>query len=344
MAMNYSASKLLSNIFDPGHFQDSGSGFEQNWELPEEIGKGSMHRIKLRPGLFIGTGQFLLFDEISVGFHFDCLPIVIACSISGSMLCTLEFKRNCKKLWKFQQGHSLMSYLPMCHGLCQLPSNTPIECVIVYVNPVLLNSYMAGQYDQMPPGLFEFASGTLKNYFHQSSIMSPSTKGIALQILSCQYIGGLKWIYLESKALELITSILVQFIPWEITLKKKYTLRPDDIERVHHARELIERDIQKPPTLKEIANIVGLSHSKLNFLYREVYGSTIFAHLRELRLNKSRLLLNEGTMNVTEVAFEVGYSNLSYFAKAFKDNFGIAPGIYLRKAKVQSAVPIQSFK
>jgi AraC family transcriptional activator of pyochelin receptor len=75
---------------------------------------------------------------------------------------------------------------------------------------------------------------------------------------------------------------------------------------------------------------VGLSHPKLNYGFREIYGSTIFGYLRELRLNKAKALLDDGTMNVTEVAYEVGYSSLSYFTKAFRDYFGTAPGSYLR--------------
>lgn len=108
-------------------------------------------------------------------------------------------------------------------------------------------------------------------------------------------------------------------------------MRPHDIERVHHARELVSRNFQNSPKLLDLARAVGLPHPKLNFCFREVYGTTIFGYLREMRLNKAKSLLDEGRMNVTEVAYEVGYSSLSHFAKAFREYNGAAPGNYLRK-------------
>jgi transcriptional regulator GlxA family with amidase domain len=50
-----------------------------------------------------------------------------------------------------------------------------------------------------------------------------------------------------------------------------------------------------------------------------------------MRLNKAKALLDDGIMNVTEVAYAVGYSSLSHFAKSFKDYHGAAPGNYLRE-------------
>ncbi len=96
-------------------------------------------------------------------------------------------------------------------------------------------------------------------------------------------------------------------------------------------KKLVGRDFQNPSRLLELARAVGLPHPKLNFCFREVYGTTVFRYLRELLLNKAKSLLDEGRMNVTEVAYEVGYSSLSHFAKSFKDYHGTAPGNYLRK-------------
>jgi AraC-like DNA-binding protein len=151
------------------------------------------------------------------------------------------------------------------------------------------------------------------------------------QILDCPYQSPLKRLYLESKALELITHSMAQFIALEAALKKNFVLRPQDIESVHHAKKLVGRDFQNPPKLLDLARAVGLPHPKLNFCFREVYGTTVFGYLREMRLNKAKSLLDDGRMNVTEAAYSVGYSSLSHFAMAFKDHFGTAPGNYLRK-------------
>ncbi|MGD9211409.1 MAG: AraC family transcriptional regulator [Desulfobacteraceae bacterium] len=146
-----------------------------------------------------------------------------------------------------------------------------------------------------------------------------------------RYQCSLKHLYFESKTLELIAHSALLFIIPNTNYKGKGALRPYEIERVQRARELVGRYFQNPPKLVDLARIVGLPHPKLNFCFREVYGTTIFDYLREMRLDKAKSLLEEGHMNVTEVAYEVGYSSLSHFAKAYKNYHGIAPGNYLRE-------------
>ncbi len=89
--------------------------------------------------------------------------------------------------------------------------------------------------------------------------------------------------------------------------------------------------MQDPPTLVELAQAVGLSHSKLNRFFPQLYGTTVFHYLRDLRMHHARMLLNNGNMNVTEAAISVGYSNLSHFSNAFRDKFGLLPSQYLRQ-------------
>ncbi len=84
-----------------------------------------------------------------------------------------------------------------------------------------------------------------------------------------------------------------------------------------------------PPNLAELARKIGVSRTKLHVDFCKVFGTTPFSYLREARLNKAKILLDEGGMNVSEAAFAVGYSNLSHFAKAFMQRFGIPPGKYL---------------
>jgi AraC family transcriptional regulator, transcriptional activator of the genes for pyochelin and ferripyochelin receptors len=318
-------------------------GFEQSWQWPDMLGKGSMYMIKLRPGLILGAGQYRLNEKIRVNFRFNYPPVVLCFGLSGNMRFCLNIHNRQHDLWAVRQGHCIATYLPEWQGVAHPPVDTSIGCVGVYMDPAILDTYMAGQHDLIPPFMRDIVGGALDKQFYQACNTSPSIKDIMLQILNCPYKGGLRRIFLESKTLELIAGSMAQFLPPEKTLKKKFTLRPADIERIHHARSLIAHDFTEPPRLQQIARTVGLSHPKLNYGFREIYGATIFGYLRELRLNKAKELLDDGNMNVTEVAYEVGYSSLSYFAKAFKDRFGTAPGNYLREAVRKFSVSKQNY-
>jgi AraC-like DNA-binding protein len=106
-------------------------------------------------------------------------------------------------------------------------------------------------------------------------------------------------------------------------------LRPDDIERIHEARDILIRNLQDPPYLLDLAWQVGLNDTKLKRGFRQIFGTTVFGYLQLKRLERARSLLEERNMNVSEVAATVGYSSLSHFAKVFTQHFGAKPSFYL---------------
>ncbi|WP_249664415.1 helix-turn-helix transcriptional regulator, partial [Lysinibacillus sp. D4B1_S16] len=74
--------------------------------------------------------------------------------------------------------------------------------------------------------------------------------------------------------------------------------------------------------LMELSRLIGLNDFKLKKGFKEMYGTTVFGYLREKRLEQASLLLQNGTMNVMEVANAVGCSNPSHFAEVRKEKYG----------------------
>jgi AraC-like DNA-binding protein len=50
--------------------------------------------------------------------------------------------------------------------------------------------------------------------------------------------------------------------------------------------------------------------------------------IKRTRLSKAAKLIENNSGNISEIALEVGFSNPSYFAEAFKKQFGVAPSQY----------------
>jgi AraC-like DNA-binding protein len=218
-----------------------------------------------------------------------------------------------------------MSYLPGWRAVAEYPARTPVCTVDIYIEPLLLNTFIERQHDQIPTGMRDILNGANEKHYYHASITTPPANMAIHQMLNCPYQCPLKRLYLESKALELISHNLAQFVSPLSTLKNPSALRPDDIERIHYAREILCRDLENPPTLFRLARLVGLTHTKLNRGFREIYGTTVFGYLRKIRLERAKLLLEEQRMNVTEVAFTVGYNSLPSFSTAFSKHFGLKP-------------------
>ncbi len=68
-----------------------------------------------------------------------------------------------------------------------------------------------------------------------------------------------------------------------------------------------------------------MSATVLKTSFHEVFGETVFAYLRNLRLDRAREMLLEEGASVKEVSWAVGYASQSHFAHAFRDRFGTSP-------------------
>ena len=74
---------------------------------------------------------------------------------------------------------------------------------------------------------------------------------------------------------------------------------------------------------------VGCSKSQLYRKLTLLTGKSPNGFIREYRLNEALTLLNKNTGNVSEIAFETGFSSPSYFSKCFLKMYGHLPSDYL---------------
>jgi signal transduction histidine kinase/DNA-binding response OmpR family regulator len=77
--------------------------------------------------------------------------------------------------------------------------------------------------------------------------------------------------------------------------------------------------------VEDIARCVGFSRSQLHRKLKALSGKSANQLITEVRLNEAHRMLTLKTGSVSEVAYSVGYSNLSYFTKSFKEKFGKLP-------------------
>ncbi|MEL6863472.1 MAG: ATP-binding protein [Bacteroidota bacterium] len=82
--------------------------------------------------------------------------------------------------------------------------------------------------------------------------------------------------------------------------------------------------------VEAFSKAMHLSRSQLHRKLKAMTGLSPSAYLRQVRLERARQLLQKDIGNVSEVAFQVGFANIPYFHKCFKEQFGMTPGEILR--------------
>ena len=102
-------------------------------------------------------------------------------------------------------------------------------------------------------------------------------------------------------------------------------ITPLEQKQAEKARDILENNIENPPSLNDLAGRVGVSLAKFKLIFSKTYGIPPYCYLRKLRMKKAMQLLNNREMNVTQAAYEVGYNSLSHFSNVFVKHFGIKP-------------------
>ncbi|WP_299532759.1 response regulator [Ulvibacterium sp.] len=80
--------------------------------------------------------------------------------------------------------------------------------------------------------------------------------------------------------------------------------------------------------VEDLAREVGMGRTQLFRKMRALTDQTVQDFVRDYRLKRAAQLLRDKAGNVSEVAYQVGFNNLSYFTKRFKELFGKTPSQY----------------
>jgi len=126
-------------------------------------------------------------------------------------------------------------------------------------------------------------------------------------------------------------------------LKEKYTreliLRPSDVtvsspddRFLQKAMTVVERNISNPDfDIELFATEAGVSRMQLYRKFSALTNMTVKEFVRSIRLKRAAQLLTEKKMTVTEIAFTVGFRDLSHFRKCFHREFGMSASEYVNR-------------
>jgi AraC family transcriptional regulator len=108
--------------------------------------------------------------------------------------------------------------------------------------------------------------------------------------------------------------------------------RARDRRRVVEAALWIDMNSREPIDLDDAAGVVGLSPFHFLRLFKRVLGVTPHQYLVRSRLRHAARLLSEGKQSITEIAFDVGFGDLSNFVRSFHRAAGVSPRDFRRAA------------
>ncbi|MEM1431697.1 MAG: AraC family transcriptional regulator [Pseudomonadota bacterium] len=95
--------------------------------------------------------------------------------------------------------------------------------------------------------------------------------------------------------------------------------------RVMKVSRHLNGNLTDTPSLGELSRLAGVNQTTLSDQFKVVHGETIFAYLRNRRLEEARAILRCEGASITETSFRVGFASATSFATAYRRRFGYPP-------------------
>jgi len=127
----------------------------------------------------------------------------------------------------------------------------------------------------------------------------------------------------------LALGLLVELARWPLARRRSHRKPVFPKQTVAAAVEFIHKHHADPKLrLGAIAWHVGKGEEHLARVFKRETGRTVFNHVRDMRIDHAKTLLQDPFLSLTQVASRSGFESQSHFCRSFKQVVGLSPGTY----------------
>ncbi len=325
---------MLSQVLiknDKGNYEQACSSVPKNifdkaiYPFPENKGQGNVTSFSIAQGLALGICRCRLNQDYMALFKFEKPMFSLGFSLKGH---SWFRNRLHPKSLTVEPGQSYAHFFEDRVYERKIKAQQEVLSLAMLVSPGYLLKLLDPEQHQDAQGRALIEKIVSDRHYYTGHGMTARMKTTFFQILNNTHQGRIGRIYLESKALELIALKLDQIYQPTCFPAKSISITPGLKEQIYHARDLLVKNLQFPPSLRDLAKQARISHSRLTNGFKTVFGCTVFEYLRKERLSYARMLIEKKTVDLTWVAYESGFCSSSHFAASFHKEYGIRPSEY----------------
>jgi AraC-like DNA-binding protein len=240
--------------------------------------------------------------------------------IDGEVDSTFDFGARKASIRNSKHG---FQYSPGYKAEHRIISNH-FHALSVDITPEFFGSLMTNASDDMAEFYHHFVDGGSNRLVLQ---LQPRMLEILHYIVQCPFQGFTRYLFIESKVLELLA---LQFDQLRAVEAAKPAISDAEVEKLSAVKEFIENNYLRPLSLAGICKTFSLNEFKLKKGFKELYHTTVFAHINSLRMEKANQLISSQAMTISEISDFIGYKNIGSFSAEFKKRFGYAPSRFKR--------------
>ncbi|MDP9077024.1 MAG: AraC family transcriptional regulator [Bacteroidota bacterium] len=293
-------------------------------QIPPSLGEGFVRRIDLKDDFRLLIHRYKLKEElilkrigskdpasfISVIFYSNDEPVT---------LITADRKEE-----QFTRYNDLAIQIASNNldSIITFPANTEIYFTVVGISAVRLESLL--ELDRPDPTIEAITNPKESFLFYEG--MSSEAQMTLKQLSEPQAGNLLTNFYYRVKVESLLYYVFNKLHSRQAAGHS--TINKADVEKLTLIRAAVLNDLGQPPSLPELAKLGGMSETKMKELFRQVFGDSIYNYYQTARMEEAAYLLKYKNYSVSEVGYQLGFSNLSHFARLFERHHHQKPKKY----------------
>ena len=206
-------------------------------------------------------------------------------------------------------------------SLISMPSNTVFGSVTIGVSQPYLHQLFGHLDHPVVTSVLE-----AEDSFVLETSISPQIINAAGDLLHQPVPESLESHYFKLKCEELLCYTFALLMQREALPLSKMHL--DDIKAIYALKLRLQSSFDEAPLIAVLAKEAGMSEPKMRKLFKQTFGKGVFEYYQAMRMQEAARLLKEKRLTVAEIGYQLGFTNLSHFARVFEQHVGLKPKKY----------------
>jgi len=218
---------------------------------------------------------------------------------------------------------SIMICKQMAFSSVSLPSKTSFGNITISVSQNHLKQLFGQIHHPVVSSVLE-----AKDHFVLETGISTSIIHVAGEMIQQNVHTSIEQHYYKLKCEELLCYLFSLLMQREaIPLSRVHI---DDIKAIYIVKDRLLNHPENSPNIALLAKEIGMSEPKLRKLFKQTFGKNLYDYYQTGRMQKAAFLLKEKRLSVSEVGYQLGFTNLSHFSRIFEEYIGVKPKKYLK--------------
>ncbi len=292
--------------------------------IPDHLGQGYIRKLAFGPDFKITIHRYLLKEDLIINRNTSGQgnDLVTVFFYSNEQALEIAYNDAPQVLFSQRDESAIQVTSNDLNSTIRFPAHQTIHYVVVAIKPPRLTELLAvSEPNSVLQTITE--SGNSFLFFER---MEAEIKQLLKNVAAVDMNDRLSHFYMRIKVQELLYLVF-----HKLSLRENAAHQPinsADAERLLLVRNEIIGDLSVPPVIRELAQRAAMSETKLKQLFKQTFGTTIYNHYQQARMEEAAFLLKQGKHSVGEVGYELGFSNLSHFSRIFEKHYGLNPKRY----------------